>query len=113
MCVFLKEVKSLIAVIEDMGNPFLESSEDLMVLDTKDILDTSVGETVQTAESLGKEQYKAFVEERLVRCEVPITDVTSKNKLALFSRPPVKCSSRQKVQVAALKMTVLFFPDYM
>lgn len=92
-----------------MGNPFLESSEDLMVLDTRDILDTSVAETVRTADSLGKEQYKAFVEERLVWCEVPITSVISKNKLALFSRPPVKCSSRQKTQVAALKNESAFF----
>ena len=43
---FLKEVKSLVAVFEEMGNPFLEQSEDLLVLDTKDILDPSVAETV-------------------------------------------------------------------
>ena len=43
---FLKDVKSLVAVIEEMGNPFLEKSEHLMVLDTRDILDVSVGEIV-------------------------------------------------------------------
>ena len=32
-----------------------------MVLDTGDILDTSVGETVQKAESLGKEQYQTLI----------------------------------------------------
>ena len=55
---FQKDVKSLVAVIEEMGNPFLEKSEDLMVLDTRDILDTSVGETVRKAESLGKGSVK-------------------------------------------------------
>lgn len=39
---FLKEVKSLVAVIEEMGNPFFEQSQDLLVLDTRDILDPSV-----------------------------------------------------------------------
>lgn len=100
---FLKDVKSLVAVIEEMGNPFLEKSEDLMVLDTRDILDTSVGETVRKAETLGEEQYLKFVEERLVKPKKPITDVIPKNKLALFSRPPAKCPSKQKMQVAALK----------
>ena len=40
------DVGSLIAVIEEMGNPFLEKTNDLLVLDTRDIVDTSVGETV-------------------------------------------------------------------
>ena len=61
---FLKEVKYLVAVFEEMGNPFLEQSEDLLVLDTKDILDASVAEAVRTAETLGVEQYQQFVEER-------------------------------------------------
>ncbi len=68
-----------------MGNPFLENSKDLMVLDTRDIMDASVRETVRNAETLGKEQYEEFVDERLIQGKVPITEVISKNKLALFS----------------------------
>ena len=49
-----------------MGNPFLENSEDLIVLDTRDIVDASVGETVRNAETLGKEQYEVFVDERII-----------------------------------------------
>lgn len=63
---FLKEVNSLVAVFEEMGNPFLEHSEDLLVLDTKDILDPYVAEAVRRVETLGIEQYQQFVEERLV-----------------------------------------------
>ena len=55
---FLKDVKSLIAVFIEMGNPFLERGQDLLVLDTKDIMNISVGETVRKAEALGEEQYK-------------------------------------------------------
>lgn len=63
---FLKEVTSLVAVIEEMGNSFLKSSADLMVLDTRDILDSSVGKTMQKVESLRREQYKLLVEERFI-----------------------------------------------
>ena len=50
---FLKDVMSLVTVIDDMGNPFLEKSHDLLVLDTKNIMDASVVETVRKIKSLG------------------------------------------------------------
>ena len=43
----MKDVRSLTVVFEEMGNPFPEESQDLMVLDTRDIMDTSVVETVE------------------------------------------------------------------
>lgn len=100
---FITEVGSLIHVIEEMGSPFLERSNDLLVLDTRNIVDESVRESVQKVEVLGMEQYNNFIKERLVDCTVPITDVLSKNKLALFSSPPPKRPSKQKMQVTALK----------
>ena len=100
---FITEVGSLITVIEEMGNPFLEKSNDLLVLDTRDIAAISVGETVRGVEALGLEQYNNYVKKRLTECTEPITEVLPKNKLALFSSPPVKCPSKQKMQVTALK----------
>ena len=100
---FFNEVKSLVTVIEEMGNPFLEQSQDLLVLDTRDILHPSVGELVRKAEELGEKQCNTFVDERLVKCEVPITDVIHKSKLVLLSHPPPKPPSKQKMQVTALK----------
>ena len=67
------KLSSPIAVFIEMGNAFLEKGQDLLVLDTKDIMNISVGETVRKAEAFGEEQYKKFVEERLVKCEKPIT----------------------------------------
>ena len=54
---FLKEVRALVVVLEEMGNPFLECNQDLLVIDTRDIMDTQVAETVRRIETLGKEQY--------------------------------------------------------
>ena len=80
-----------------------------MVLDTKDIVDASVEETVRKAEKLGKEQYEEFVDERLIQGKVPITEVITKNKLPLFSRPPMKHPSKQKMKIAALKSDCALF----
>ncbi|CAB3998852.1 Hypothetical predicted protein [Paramuricea clavata] len=73
---FLKELKALVTVLDEMGNPFLEHSEDLLVIDTRDIVDAEVAETVRKIETLGEEQY---------------------------IKPPVKVQSKQKAQLAALK----------
>ncbi|KAJ8380702.1 hypothetical protein SKAU_G00014800 [Synaphobranchus kaupii] len=87
---FMMNVRSLTAVIEEMGNPFLEESQDLLVLDSKDIMSSSVADTVRKVESLGAQQYKTFVEERLEQQTKPVTDTLPKNKMPLFSHPPVK-----------------------
>ena len=55
---FLKEVKALVTVLDETGNPFLEHSEDPLVIDTRDIVDAGVGETVRKIETLGEEQYR-------------------------------------------------------
>ena len=46
---FAKHVHSLVAVIEEFGNPFEEESQDLIILDTKEIADAAVVETVRNA----------------------------------------------------------------
>ena len=57
-------MKSLIWVIDDMGNLFTVESGDL-VLDTKDLADVAVVKTVEEVETLGREQFETFVKERL------------------------------------------------
>ena len=52
-----QHVKSLVEVIEEMGNPFLEDSKDLLALNTRDIADTAVASSVCCAEETGKNQY--------------------------------------------------------
>lgn len=66
-------------------------------------MDTQVADTVRGIDTLGEEQYTKFVCERLEKCTMPITHPLPKNKLPLFSRPPVKVKSKEKAQLAALK----------
>jgi len=106
---FLKKVKTLVTVLEEMGNPFLEPSADLLVINTRDIMDTQVAETVRMIEKLGEEQYTKFVTERLEKCTTPVTQTIPKNKLPLFSRPPLKIKSKQKTQLAAIKSDCALF----
>jgi len=62
---FFNQVRALENVIEEMGNPFIDKSNDLLVLDTRDIADTSVVNTIQNLQKTRKKQYDTFVTERL------------------------------------------------
>ena len=62
---FAKDVKSLISVIDVMGNPFTDESGDPLVLDTKDLANASVVKRVEEVETLRREQFETFVKERL------------------------------------------------
>ena len=72
-----------------MGNPFDEYSNDLLVLDNRNIVDTAVADTAYCIETLGVDQYESYVTERLVNRKVSITDPIKRNNLCLFSRPPL------------------------
>ena len=44
---FVKQVQAMTNTLEEMGNPFLEESEDLLVLDTRDKADPKVATTIR------------------------------------------------------------------
>ena len=49
---FLQDVRPLKATFDEYGNPLLETSSDLLVLDTTDITDGAVIDTVNKIEKL-------------------------------------------------------------
>ena len=51
---YFKDTKSLVTTIEEMGNPFLEESEELYKLDNKDVALPSVVSTGKGAEDLAR-----------------------------------------------------------
>ena len=85
---FAKEVKALVEVFDEIGNPFKEDNGDLLTLDTKLIMDSEVHRIVEKAYTVGKEQYELFVKERFVDQTKSIKDPITKNKLQVFTRSP-------------------------
>jgi hypothetical protein len=100
---FKKHVRSLCEKIQDMGNPFLDSSGDLMDLNNRNIADEGVVETVRQIEQVGKEQFQTFVLERLESRDKNLTDAIKQNKFPLFSRQSPKKISKEKQQISYLK----------
>ena len=105
---FADDVNALVNVLESMGNPFVEESQDLIVLDSKDIADPTVVTTVKQVASLGEEQFETFVNDRLKQRTTPLSEPIKRNKVALFSSPPPKDVSKTKQQITSLKFSRLY-----
>ena len=106
-------MRSLVSVIEELGNLYSEETTDILVLDTKDIESVSVIHSVQNVQKFGKEALESFVKERLVERKKPLVDVVPRNKLPLFGNSSAKDQSADKQKVASLKSDVqLFFGLY-
>ena len=83
---FAKDVKSLVGTFEELENPFLECSKELVVLDTKVVMHDKAVESVMLAKQLGIKQYRAFVDDRIVsNSNAAMTDTITKNNLTLFN----------------------------
>ena len=112
---FAKDVfsLSLLATREDMGNTFLEDNGDMLTLDTKVVMNKYAIRTVNAVEEIGQRQFSEYVEDRLnIASNKPLSDIVSKNKLALFSTPQTQQRSRSKEKVASLKKNCTLFSRF-
>ena len=85
-----------------MGNPFTEDSSDLLALDSRDITDPAVIDTVRQIEKLGA-QYDAYVKERLVNQTKPISDPGQSRKTILLSLSDLQSRARLTASTDLLK----------
>ena len=88
-------------VFNDMGNPFTETSTDLLALDTKIIMADEVILSVKTAEDLGKK--------RMVQMTKPFHDTIPKNNFALLKSGQQKASSKSKAKISRMKSDLQLF----
>ena len=82
--------QNLMDVQQSRGNPFEESSADLVTLDIKGCDDKSAAKSVQVLESRGQEQCDQFRKNVLDTNNVSLQDPIKKNNIC--------CSMRQKLE---------------
>ena len=100
---FVKDVRSLVGDREEMGNPFEEESQDLVILDTKNIASPAAVETVMNAKRIGQEQFEAFIRECLLDRTKAVDDPIPRNKLKVFSTSTPRSQSKGQQQLASVK----------
>ena len=96
----MKEVIALSEVIEEMGNPFNDETNDLRILDSRDVIDNDIKDKMLNLPMLGQNQYDQYVQERLVTKSVNIDEPLKKNRVSIFkkSKASVRANAQQKFQ---------------
>lgn len=105
---FQRQVSSLTKTIREMGNPFANETEELLTLDSHDVLNQSVS-TVRTIEEVGTQQYQDYCKLVLIDCVRSIHDPIKKNSFRLFKPSNSKISSREANKINNLKTDVSIF----
>lgn len=101
---FQKQVNNMCDTIVTMGNPFMDTSHELMTLDTHDCLDDTVAQSLHTVSDLGTQQYSTYVNDVLVERKVSIHQAIKKNKMPLFKTAhSTTVRSKAKQQFQAIK----------
>ena len=106
---FYQDVKELVKVIEEMGNPYLDETEELLVLDNKEVASPDVLRSLQIIEKCGQDQYQAFVDERLKKRSKSVFDPIKRNNLHLFHKKSSNTLSKSKIQAASMKSDCSLF----
>jgi len=98
---FLKQVSTLVATLQEMGNPFADDGNCIYALDTHNVCNGAVTEFVRTAEAHGRDQFNTFVTDRLLKRTVLVTDTITRNKVTLFKQSAVRTRPAKNSKLAA------------
>ena len=107
---FAADVKNVMDVMDEMGNPFSENSKDLFPLESKVIMSDEVVQAVRTAEELGKSQYKSFITDHItIASTKDFYDTICKNNMPLFKSHSKNPSSKTQTKLTNMKNDVQLF----
>jgi len=106
---FTEDVRSLVKVMEEIGNPFEEGSPDLVALYTKEIVGSPAIEAAIKVKEIGLNHFQAFVRDCLVERTKPVDDTVHRNKLKVFKAPPIMSISKEKQKLTCLKNNAELF----
>ena len=101
---FTLQVEKLVHVMYGMGNPFEEETKELLVLDTQDVKDEEVVNTVNTIEKIGNQKFNEFFKNRIQESKTPIFEPIKRSKLHLSSL-------RQSQNEICRQISHLFAPE--
>ena len=99
----------MINTFKELDYPFLESSGELITLDTKDIMNEDAVKSILLAKQLGAQQYETFVSDRIVNCKLPVTDTLPQNSLVLFHTQLNKKCSKSLFKTVQMKKDCQLF----
>ena len=108
---FVTQLTALLQLVEDekVINPMREQSPHLLKIDTGEIMDTEVTNCTAMLEDNGETLMREYVEVRVEKAEVPVSDVVSRPGMYTFNnRPSVKPSKGNPANQGLKLVTQMF-----
>ncbi|CAL8290190.1 unnamed protein product [Arctogadus glacialis] len=100
---FQRHTKDLMELLLSNGNPFEESSKDLVTLDNKVCESAAAAASVLKVESMGQEQYNNFKKNVLDSHDTPLTAPIKQNNLMLFHEKKTRKKTAAKLRMQHFK----------
>ena len=84
-CKFLNDVQFFTKVVNGIGNPFLATGHELMMFDTRAVMDDAVAVSLSKIHEVGQALHKEHVNARLDKVTVPLSDTIKRNNMFTFA----------------------------
>jgi len=95
-------------VVEQLGNPFLATSQELVALDTQDVMEQAVATSLSQIRETGQALHAAYTMERLEKASTPVSDTITRNNLLTFAnRPDHKKKGQKDSGIQRQNMTLI------
>ena len=102
-------MKSLLSTLENVCNPFDDDSNDLFDLETKIVVPKTIAQNLYKLENVEEKQFRDFIEQRVWKRSVPLSDMISRNKFSRFMAVGSCFASRKDEQLNTAKYNVSLF----
>ena len=106
--IFSKNVNDLVSAFQQVGNPFLEESKDLIALGSKNIANQNAVDNMREFAESGAKQFNEFFNDCLKEKKTSIYEIIKKNKFAIFTQPS-KPNNASNMEITILKKTCQLF----
>ena len=86
----MKHLNALCHLVKEgtVVNPFKETSSELITLDTGEVMDPVIVDSLKNAQTIGKKMFTEFVTDRIEEASKPLSDVIKKPNLLTFPNRP-------------------------
>ena len=84
---FRKDVLSFIKEVEQLGNPFLTTNQELVALDTQIVMEEAVATSLSQIHETGQALHAEYVRKRLEKASIPVSDTIKRNNIMTLRQP--------------------------
>ena len=109
---YRKDVVSYVDRVNQLGNPFLATGQQLVAWDTQKVVEQEIATSLSKIRELGQAKHADYILQILEKCTLTVSETIGRNKILTFANRPDskkgrKASGVQKHGMALI--TQLFF----